>query len=173
MLAEWTKIRQILVDDKLTATELSDEKKILVHSYKTICDLNAELQIQREERVIADSMVTYLKQKLEDQESDISTLMETIDNIQNDLRKVSTDLDTKNVLLKTCAETIEILKNKNQKDKDKGNRDIISNGFSGEARQDCHCMGIVADESWFRSINSLESTFRAGNIIEYTRHDKN
>ena len=93
---------------------------------KTICDLNAELQIQREERVIADSMVTYLKQKLEDQESDISTLMETIDNIQNDLRNVSTDLDTKNVLLKTCAETIEILINKNQKDKDEGNRDIIS-----------------------------------------------
>ena len=123
--------------------------------------------------MIADSMVTYLKQKLEDQESNISTLMETIDNIQNDLRKVSTDLDKKNVLLKTCAETIEILKNKNQKDKDKGNRGIVSNGFSGEAKQDYHCMGIVADESWFRSINSLESTFRAGNIIEYTRHDKN
>ena len=116
MLAEWTKIRRILVDVKLTATELSEEKKILVHSYKTMCDLNAKLQIQREERVIADSMVTYLKQKLEDQESDISTLMETIDNIQNDLRKVSTDLVTKNVLLKTCAETIEILMNKNQKD---------------------------------------------------------
>ena len=93
---------------------------------KTIFDLNTELQIQQEERVIADSMVTYLKQKLEDQESDISTLMETIDNIQNDLRKVSTDLVTKNVLLKTSTETIEILMNKNQKDKDEDNKDIIS-----------------------------------------------
>lgn len=111
-VAEWRKVGRILVDDKLTATELSDKEKILVQGSKTICGLSAELQAEREKRVVADSIVTCLEKKLEDMESVVSTLLGTINNNQNDLQKVSRVLDTKNALLNVAGDVIRTQKRK-------------------------------------------------------------
>jgi hypothetical protein len=105
-IEQWTKLRSLLVDNKLTCDELSDERKILVYGYNTISARDAELQRLREEKTIAESLNTHYLKRLNDQERVICNVMDSCRSIREDLCQFSKKQENNNELLKTYVKSL-------------------------------------------------------------------